>query len=89
MWLTHLVGNLDLRPIPHYHLHLGAQEDGARPKAGTEGFGELVEATSDFSETRGVKRGERVRVGGMRPACPITRSIPGLKGEETSFMYIP
>lgn len=55
--LAHPVGNLDLGPIPHYHLHLGAQMDGSRLQAGAEGFGELVKATGDLREAAGVKSG--------------------------------
>lgn len=56
--LTCPVGNLDLRPVPHHCLHLGAQVDGARLQAGAEGPGELVEATGDLRKAAGVSGGQ-------------------------------
>ena len=62
--------------------------DGTRLQAGTEGFGQRVEATGDLSKAEGVKRGEWVRMGGTRPCCPVASSIFGLKGEEPIFLCI-
>lgn len=61
--------------------------DGTSLQAGAEGFGELVEATCVLGKAAGVKRGEQVRVGGMRLRSWVACSVPAPKGEETSFIY--